>query len=106
MKISKLESENKFFNEKFKLQNEEIESLKLLRDELDSQLKIYIEEIKKSKTLNETVVRLENEKCQLIEENLKSDQKLEVVEAKNRELLMKLNEEISKTKYSLLKITL
>lgn len=98
MKLSKTQNEIKYMNEKNQLLNDEINSLKMVKNEMSSQVNAYSDELKKLKSLNEMIIRLENEKCQLIEENLKADQKMEAIETKNRDLMLKLSDELEKSR--------
>ncbi len=76
----------------------QIDSLKLIKDELNSKLGLYNSELSKLGSINELLLQSENEKRELMDENMKFKEKFYDLETKYRNSNFELNETLSRTK--------
>jgi hypothetical protein len=78
--------------------NKQIESLKLVKDELNSKLSLYNIELSKLESRNDLLLKCENEKRELMDENIKLKEKFYEIETKYRNSNFELNETLNRTK--------
>jgi hypothetical protein len=78
--------------------NKQIESLKLVKDELKSKLSLYNIELSKLESRNDLLLKCENEKRELMDENIKLKEKFYEMETKYRNSNFELNETLNRTK--------
>ena len=76
----------------------QIESLKLVKDELNSKLSLYNIELSKLESRNDLLLKCENEKRELMDENIKLKEKFYEIETKYRNSNFELNETLNRTK--------